>query len=364
MRITAHGAPRGYPVVVTRLKAGRARRVSAVLALAAMVTTGCVAAPMPTPSASPSASVVPAYVDTYVEPEPTQIAPLRGTTVPEGSVSGPALSAKVDNHPSARPQFGLEHTDIVYEELVEGGMTRYVAIWQSTIPKEIGPVRSIRPMDPDIISPYRGIVAYSGGQYRFVVAMRQTPVYNAIHGQSDTADTFYRVRGRPGPHDVLVKAQAVVKKQSKLAAPAQAWSFALTPDASTAVKEGKAHSRIKYRFSGIYSGSWTYDEDSQKYLRVQGSKKDVDTSGKQLSATNVVVLRVAVTYGFGIPKTELKGRGDAWVSTGGHMIKGRWVKESRDKPLYLVDSEGFTIQLAAGNTWVELIPTTGSVSFE
>src|SRR5690606_34918644 len=105
--------------------------------------------PMPTPSSSASPSSAPAYVDTYVAPEATEVAPLRGTTVPAGSVSGPALSAKVDNHPDARPQYGLEHTDVLYEELVEGGMTRYVAIWQSTVPELIGPVRSIRPMDPD-----------------------------------------------------------------------------------------------------------------------------------------------------------------------------------------------------------------------
>src|SRR5690606_22465128 len=173
------------------------------------------------PSASPSASVVPAYVDTYVEPEPTQLAPLRGTTVAAGSVSGPALSAKVDNHPSARPQYGLEHTDIVYEELVEGGMTRYVAIWQSSVPDLIGPVRSIRPMDPDIISPYSGIVAYSGGQWVFVNKMMNTRVVNAIHGQKNTKDTFFRVKGRPGPHDVLVRAPQVIKDFGPLPAPEQ-----------------------------------------------------------------------------------------------------------------------------------------------
>ena len=80
----------------------------------------------------------------------------------------------------------------MFEELVEGGLTRYVAVWQSDVPAEIGPIRSIRPMDPDIISPLGGIVAYSGGQDRFVRAMKATSVYNAIHGQSDTADLMYR----------------------------------------------------------------------------------------------------------------------------------------------------------------------------
>lgn len=353
-------------MLVARLSTKRYRRAAVpIIAVAAVALTGCVAEPMPTPSASPSASVVPAYVDTYVEPEPTQLAPLRGTTVAAGSVSGPALSAKVDNHPDARPQFGLEHTDIVYEELVEGGLTRYVAIWQSTVPDLVGPVRSIRPMDPDIISPYRGIVAYSGGQWAFVNLMRNTPVVNAIHGQADTRHTFYRVKGRPGPHDVLVKAPQVIKDFGPLPAPAQAWSYALTPDASSAAKEGEPATVLKYRFSSLMWGAWSYQPETERYYRTQANRgPDLDTAGNQLNATNVVVLRVHVKNRSTIPTTILNTVGEAWVFTGGHVIHGSFSKSSRSAPLYLYDDNGFTIQLAAGNTWVELVPTTGSVSFE
>ena len=71
---------------------------------------------------------------------------------------------KIDNHEDARPQVGLNRTDLVFEELVEGGLTRYVAVWHSDVPDAVGPVRSIRPMDPDIVAPLGGIIAYSGGQ--------------------------------------------------------------------------------------------------------------------------------------------------------------------------------------------------------
>ena len=135
----------------------------------------------------------PSYTPTYVTPPPTTLAPLTGETVAgRAACVSPSLAAKIDNHVDARPQVGLEHTDLVFEELVEGGLTRYVAVWQSDVPAEIGPIRSIRPMDPDIISPLGGIVAYSGGQDRFVEAMKATNVYNAIHGQADTADLMFR----------------------------------------------------------------------------------------------------------------------------------------------------------------------------
>lgn len=327
--------------------------------------TGCSSGPMPSPSASPSASAMPSYVDTYVEPDATEIAPLRGTTVPAGTTLGPALSAKVDNHPSARPQFGLEHTDIVYEELVEGGMTRYVAIWQSTVPEVIGPVRSIRPMDPDIISPYRGIVAYSGGQYQFVQLMRRTPVVNAIHGQANTKHTFYRVKGRPGPHDVGVRALQVIEDFGPLDAPRQNWSYALTTDASSAAKEGTPAPVVRYRFSSLMWGVWSYDPATERYYRSQANRgPDLDSAGNQLNTANIVVLRVAVKNRSTIPTTILNTTGEAWVATGGRVIHGSFTKASRNEPIYLYDDNGFTIQLAAGNTWVELIPTTGSVSFE
>jgi hypothetical protein len=133
----------------------RTRFVTAILlaALSATSLSACIGSQtMPVPS----------YTSSYKAPDPTGLAPLRGTTVSAGSLANPSLAAKVDNHEEARPQYGLQFADIVFEELVEGGLTRYVAIWQSNIPVQIGPVRSIRPMDPDIISPFGGIVAYSG----------------------------------------------------------------------------------------------------------------------------------------------------------------------------------------------------------
>lgn len=187
----------GYPVAVTsQFMAGYGRSVAATLvsSLALLSLIGCAPEriPLPTPSASP-------WISTYVTPDPTELAPLRGTTVPAGSLNHASIAAKVDNHWDARPQVGLERTDMLFEELVEGGITRYVAIWQSDIPELLGPVRSIRPMDPDIVSPFAGIICYSGGQQRFVRLMLDTPVYNAIHGQSDTEDTFFRTNDKDGP---------------------------------------------------------------------------------------------------------------------------------------------------------------------
>lgn len=338
------------------------RRGTAAAALVA-VLVGAVALSGCAPEREPEPTPTETYVSTYETPPPTELAPLRGTTVPAGSLDHASIAAKVDNHWDARPQVGLERTDLLFEELVEGGITRYVAVWQSDIPELLGPVRSIRPMDPDIISPLGGIVCYSGGQQRFVALMRKTPVYNAIHGQSDTRDTFYRAKDRPGPHDVIVKAQEVLAQHADLAAPAQQFAYALDAASSTAGKDGAPTASIDYRFSSLYYGTWNWDAAGQKWMRVQQGDVDLDSNGAQLSAANVVVVRVNVVNDGGVPKTEFYGGGEAWVSSGGATVHGTWSKASATASLRLVDDNGVTIRLAAGNTWFELIPPGGSVGF-
>ncbi len=314
---------------------------------------------MPTPTGSSS----PPWVSTYETPAPTELAPLRGTTVAAGSLDHASVAAKIDNHWDAWPQVGLELTDIVFEELVEGGITRYVAVWQSTIPDLLGPVRSIRPMDPDIVSPFGGIICYSGGQQRFVTLMRQTPVYNAIHGQADTSKTFFRTNTKRAPHDVLVRAKEVLAQHTDIAPPEQQFAYSLDAASSSAARDGTPTAVVDYRFSSLYYGTWTWDAASELWMRVQQGKTDKDSNGNQLTASNVVVLRVNVVNDGGVPKTVLSGSQEAWVSSGGSTVHGTWSKSSANDPIRLTDENGVTIRLAAGNTWFELIPPYGSVSF-
>lgn len=335
---------------------GRFLRVPGIVALAGIALLGaCAQAPMPTPT--------PTFSSTYLTPEPTALAPLTGETVPVGALTAPSLAAKVDNHPDARPQFGLERSDLVFEELVEGGLTRYVAVWHSDVPADIGPVRSIRPMDPDIISPLGGIVAYSGGQQRFVAMMRDTNVYNAIHGQADTADLMYRVDGRPGPHDVLVRAPELIARHLDLAAPAQQFSFAPDVASSSAVREGTPTESMALVFGSQSKPGWVWDAAGGVWVRSQSGAPDLDTAGVPYSAVNVVVIRVPITVTFSIPKTELIGSGEAWVSSGGMTIHATWSKGSREEAIRLVDDTGTVVRLAPGNSWIELVPLAGSVAF-
>ena len=314
----------------------------------------------PKPGASPFDTP---WNSPYESPADTAVAPMRGTSVPAGSLQNPALSVKIDNHEAARPQLALERADIVFEELVEGGLTRYVAVWQSDVPERVGPVRSIRPMDPDIVAPFGGIVAYSGGQQQFIDMMEATDVVNASFDADDTG-LFARSDDREAPHNVILKASALVARNATVSPPPQQFAFAATVQGSSAAVDGTPTSAINSSFSAARWPGWTWDVAGAAYLRSQEGAPDLDATGAQLRATNVLVLRVAIDETYGdVPKTTMVGSGEAWVSAGGKTVHAVWSKADRASPIRLVDDSGVTIRLAAGNTWIELVPTDrGSVA--
>lgn len=337
-----------------------ARIVAAIIPV--LLLAGCtVEKPRPTPTPTPTATAE-AWESTYKAPAPTELAPLRGTTVAAGKLGHPSLAVKIDNHTAARPQIALERADIVFEELVEGGLTRYAAVWHSDIPKLIGPVRSIRPMDPDIITPFGGIVAYSGGQPHFVKMMEATPVVNAVF-DTDRSGLFYRIGSKSAPHNVVVKARDLVNRYRKVAKPRPQFAYAATGAGSSAALNGKPIRTINTRFSDQRWPSWAWNAKAGAYLRSQEGAPDRASNGAQLKSTNVVVMRVAIDRRFGsVPKTTMIGTGDAWVSTAGKTVRATWVKRYPSHQVSLVDDHGVTIRLAPGNTWIELVPKkTGSV---
>ncbi len=332
--------------------------------LAAVMLAAC--APQPeaaeSPTSSPSPSV-PAPVSTFTpapEPAPTTAtAPLRGTDMPIEDAARPALSVKIDNQVDARPQYGLDRTDIVFEELVEGGLTRYVAVWHSDVPEGVGPVRSIRPMDPDIASPLGGIIAYSGGQARFVSMMKKTDLHNAIHGGRD--DRFMsRTKERRAPHNVILRADDIVDHYDDLGAPEA--QFLYSPS-GWAPLFGRPSDGVDVRFSNASQRGWRWSEKKQSYQRSQAGKADTVDGGARITAKNVVVLEVGIDNRYGsIPKTIMVGKGQGWVSTGGHVMKVSWSKKDRDSRIVLRNAAGSEVRLAPGNTWIELMPKSGSIS--
>jgi hypothetical protein len=322
------------------------RSAIAVTASIALLT-GCASTPKSSPSETPAAKVY-------------ETAPLTGIKFEQGTnpnLAGPSVACKVDNLDIARPQLNLNRTDIVFDEMVEGGLTRFVAVWHSDKPDAVGPVRSIRPMDPDIVSPLGGIVCYSGGQLKFVKMMQATDVFNANETEEQGKGTFTRDSKREAPHNVIVNIAKLAGAHADLAAPKP--MFLIGEDlASASANAGDPVKSFKVYFPAALA-EWVWDSKSGTWLRNQDGKLDTDAAdGSTLSTTNVVVMNVKVDHQYGhVPKDLVIGTGVASVFTNGKMIKGTWSKADRVSSIVLKDSTGKEIKLAPGRTWVELQPT-------
>ncbi|QAY73311.1 DUF3048 domain-containing protein [Agromyces protaetiae] len=337
----------------------------AVLGITALLLAGCTTDGPPRPTETPEPTeptrAVPAAV---AAPAPIAFAPIRGTLVEPGAAAHPSLGVKIDNHVDARPQVALNRADVVFEELVEGGITRYLSIWQSDVPDEIGPVRSIRPMDPDIITPFGGLIAYSGGQEQFVDMMMSTPLPNLVFDYDDTG-LFYRADERPGPHDVILKAAEAVARYPELPPPPVLGAYGAADPLAAPRFAAQPTSRIDAVFSDARFPSWEWDGANGVWLRSQEGDPDFEASGDRVRATNVVTIRLSIDWSYGeVPRTVLDGGGEAWVSVGGRTAHGAWSKAGRESMLALTADDGSPLPLAPGTTWFELVPLEdGSVAF-
>jgi len=337
---------------------------AAVLVAASLLLGGCTSSTPP--KDDPTDASTPAVSETPT-PTPAAVAkaPLTGLPLAAGAGANASIASKIDNQFLARPQVGLQYTDLVFEELVEGGLTRYVAVWQSNIPKLYGPVRSIRGMDPAIVSPFGGIITYSGGQPIFVDGIKKTDVINVSHDMySGDPDIFYRTKEKKAPHNVIAKGENIIKKFGEgVAAPAQQFEYSDDLATSTAVVSGTPTSKIKPVFSDASKPTWDWNAEKSVWLRTQDNGKiDVDNDGNQLQAVNVVTMRVKLKTISHTPVSQLVGSNKATVSSGGKTVEGTWTKDALTDKITLTDAAGAPIALAPGNTWIELVASGGSVT--
>jgi hypothetical protein len=290
-------------------------------------------------------------------PPPTPTCPLTGLPAPHGRVPDrPVLAIKVENYPDARPQAGLNAADLVYEELVEGGITRFVALYQCHDAPRVGPVRSARTADPDILAAFgRPILAYSGGApnvVRVVNAADLIPIDETRGG-----DAFTRDPSRPAPHNLYAATKALYRvARSRDGAPDPVFTYAEDLELRS-----RRVSRVHLPFSSTYADVWwTWSRRDHAWLRSHGDVPHRDEDGEPVSATNVVVQVVDTVIGprGGItPHLELTGSGRAYVFRDGRMILGRWERPSLREPARFLTRDGAEIPLAPGRTWVELLPS-------
>ena len=272
-----------------------------------------------------------------------------------------AATVKIENHPDSRPQAGLDAADVVFEAVVEGGQTRFLAVFQST-DADAGPVRSVRPSDPAIVAPFGGIVAYSGGIPRFVDAMRATGLKNF---DENDADVLRRRRDRPAPHNLYTSTQALYDKAGSGTPPPKFAQF-LKPGEAFAPPGATPVANLTFNVGTSTRVAYDWDAGSGTWKRSLEGRPHTVESGAQIAPNTVIVQFVAYegtgevdVTGAPVSEAQVVGSGEAVIFASGVMIPARWSKPSASAMTTWTDAAGAPISLPAGRTWVEL-PAKGT----
>jgi hypothetical protein len=279
----------------------------------------------------------------------------------------------IDDLRAARPQSGLSSASVVWQAPAEGGIPRYMAIFQENVPKEIGPVRSARYYYIAWAAEWRAAYIHSGGSPQALATLRAKGRGQLVYNGDEFrySGTFFRLRTRSSPHNLYTtgaKLRSLAKRMgAKDQAYKAAWKFA--PDAPLDARPYGGSITVKYPYNTI---AYAYDRTTNTYLRsVTGEKKQTDAAdGTRIVPQNVVVMRMSfgpLNDGHaGAPRLEAKviGTGAAWISTNGRTIKGTWKKTALTNPTKFYDASGKEVTLTVGQTFVQVVAGGYPVSFK
>ncbi|MDY0341128.1 MAG: DUF3048 domain-containing protein [Coriobacteriia bacterium] len=306
------------------------------------------------------------------EPEPIEpiLWPLTGLEAPSAeAIANRVVSIKVENSRESRPQANLQLADVVYESVTEGGITRFNALFHSEAPTAVGPVRSARLSDIDIVPQYKALFCFSGASTSVNSSVRAAGLDN-LSEDAGVTKPFTRSGERPRPHNLYTSVPELRAEAGdrSMAATAQVRGFAFKKSSSVAT--GTPAVSVDIPFSSYNQVTWTYDSATDAYLRVNnGTPFTDDETGKQVSARNVVVLWAKYTAasqdkaGSTTYDISLVGSGEATVFCGGQAFAGTW-EAGADAPPVFKAEDGTQIELLPGNTWFQVVNTSVDISMK
>jgi len=274
-------------------------------------------------------------------------------------VNGPILAVKLDDTSLARPQIGLEDADVVYIEQVEGGLTRLAAIFSSVIPQNIGPVRSARVSDIDILSQYGKVIfAYSGAQRAMLTVISNSNLWD--YGAQRQSPTIYtRDPNRSAPYDMVLRGDLLLEKakadgRDVAISKSVGWSFGDAPAGGVAIDS------VALRWpASKYEATWSKAE--RRWLLSNDGVANFAASGKQLGPTTFVIQKVKMSDsiyrasdGSYTPLSETIGTGTGYILRDGRSFKANWSRPAAESGTTWTLADGSEIKFAAGSIWVAL----------
>jgi hypothetical protein len=277
----------------------------------------------------------------------------------------PLLTVKIDNHPQARPQFGIDRADVIVEEKVEGGLSRFMALFQSEDVDKVGPVRSLRSTDAKWLRPEGGMIAYSGGIQPFKNLLAPNGITD-LGGDNHGATYYKRMSGRPFEHSLytitpvlrtLTPANAKAPKPLfPFLTPGEAFGGAgVVPVTSVTLHMGTGSEATYF--------DWTWNPQKGAFVRgTEGRVHEIDGQG-QIAMKNVIVQFTSYSVtpykdraNSPVDEANVVGSGDAWFLSDGKIVQGHWARASADDVTSYTDSAGAAMKFQPGHTWISLVP--------
>ncbi|WP_149183011.1 DUF3048 domain-containing protein [Streptomyces sp. TRM49041] len=304
------------------------------------------------PQSGGGSSVTSPPASPAVTPTPASVSPFTGLP---GRV-GPVLAVKIDNVRAARPHTGLGAADIVYVEQVEAGLTRLLAVYSSQEPPRVGPVRSARESDVELLRQFgRPALAYSGVQSALKGLIQDAPLYPLPPERAPAA--YVRDPGRPAPHNLYLRPErALAAAPDADKARDIGFRFGAAPEGGRQVDEQTV------RFPAArYSFTWSAPE--KRWLVSMDGTAASTTDGKRLGPKTLVVQNVTVrpsefkdSGGNVTPYTETVGSGTALVLRDGKAHEARWSRPAATDGTTFTTPAGAPLAFAPGQVWVVLAP--------
>ena len=343
-----------------------------------------------TPTLSPTATPSPEPTPTPVPPPELVPSALTGLLVTEEAAIRHPIAVMIDDHAGARPQSGFNAASIVWQAPAEGGIPRYMLIFQDRIPTKVGPIRSSREYFIEWATEWNAMYVHAGGSSQALATLAAKGhgqwVWNADDFRWEGKYLFrvHEVKVLGGatyplvpPHNVYTDGVHLRQLAAKIGAadgPLSAhWAFG--PDAPLSYRPSGTRITVAYPYEAI---QYRYDRATNTYRRYikppwgGDFKPQIDAAdGRQVAPTNVVILRMGFgpLYPVGTdPHHRLEandvGHGVAWISSNGVTVKGTWRKASVTAPTLLFGPDGQPISLAPGQTFVQVMQLSDLVTIK
>ena len=291
---------------------------------------------------------------------PGVLYPLTGLAVTDPIAAGrPALAVKIDNHPIARPQTGLNKADIVFEENVEG-ITRFIAVFHSEGSDPVGPIRSGRTQDIDLLSSYnKPLFAWSGGNANVTRAVNSSSLVNVGHSASKGKGGYFRSQERKAPHNLYAQTKDLWSLAPEGAGPPPVqFTFRGDSDARPATSTPLDGAKVSMTGLKVF---WKWDAAAKNFVRfTENSRRQLEphvSDDVQVNSKNVVVLYA--TYESSAadkksPHAVTVGKGTGFVLTDGGLMEMKWERANAETPFTFTDNAGAVIRMTPGRTWIEV----------